>query len=189
MNSYIDFLYEVMFTPSMVDKINLMTEDNYDGDIETPEEDKKKFLKNEKKHLESLEFTNKHIKILLSISFGMKIMAAPLFHYIQRNKIKIEKTSEIIYNFYKKLFDIFGYADTYCLYNSNDEIIEEQVKPEVVENFIYDNIIEPSIMSDGEKRYYFSDENGEICYYAKGRINMYNKLFVYVSSLAYVKLL
>ena len=33
--------------------------------------DVKKYLKNEKKHLESLEFTNQHIKILLRISFGM----------------------------------------------------------------------------------------------------------------------
>ena len=43
----------------------------------------------EKKHLESLEFTNQHIKTLLKISFGIKIMTPVIFHYIAPNKIII----------------------------------------------------------------------------------------------------
>ena len=49
----------------------------------------------EKKHLESLEFTNQHIKILLRISFGMKIIAPILFHYVTINVIKLDM--KIIY--------------------------------------------------------------------------------------------
>ena len=64
MNSFIDFIYEIMFTPTMIDKINRMVEDNYLDDIETNTEEKRKYLKNEKKHLESLEFTNQHITYL-----------------------------------------------------------------------------------------------------------------------------
>ena len=107
MQSYIDFIYEVMFTDTMVDKIVQMVEENYLDDIESDDSSntesvtgKKKYVKNEKKHLESLEFTNQHIKILLAISFGMKIMSPALFHYIQKNNIKIEKDSDIIFKFY-----------------------------------------------------------------------------------------
>ena len=98
MGAYIDFLYEVMFTPTMVEKICAMVDENYLDDIESADgEDtgKRKYVKNDKKHLESLEFTNQHIKILLRISFGMKIMSPALFHYTQINHIKIEKDSDI----------------------------------------------------------------------------------------------
>lgn len=109
MDSYIDFLYEVMFTPTMILKINQMVEDNYKDDIEGQSSAmKKKYQKNEKKHLESLEFTNKHIKILLRISFAIKIMSPALFHYLARNVIKVEKDSDIIFRFFKRFFDIFG---------------------------------------------------------------------------------
>ena len=69
----------------------------------------------EKKHLESLEFTNQHIKILLRISFGMKVIAPILFHYVSINVIKLDKDSDLIYRFYRKLFDIF--SDNVNIYN------------------------------------------------------------------------
>ena len=76
MDSYIDFLYEVIFTNTMVEKIVRMVEENYLDDIDQVQNDeRRKYIKNDKKHLESLEFTNQHIKILLQISFGMKIMS------------------------------------------------------------------------------------------------------------------
>lgn len=103
------FLYEIMFTKTVVNKINQMVEDNYTDDIETqPNDVKKKYQKNEKKHLESLEFTNKHIKILLRISTAIKFMAGPIFQYLFIRGIKIEKDSDVLFNFYKPLFDIFG---------------------------------------------------------------------------------
>ena len=135
MPAYIDYIYEIMFTPSLIDKINRMVEDNYLDDIENPTDDNKKYVKSEKKHLESLEFTNQHIKILLRISFGMKIMSPVLFHYLSLCKIRIDKDSEIIYNFYKKLFDIFG--DGINMYNK----LFVYVKAKVLESYANNSLL------------------------------------------------
>lgn len=102
----IDLIYELFFTDSIIDKIKQLVEDNYLDDIESSE-DSKRYAKKEKKHLESLEFTNQHIKILLRISFGMKCIAPIMLHYVFVNKIKLERDSDLIYLFYRKLFDIF----------------------------------------------------------------------------------
>lgn len=102
----IDLIYEIFFTDSIIDKIKRLVDDNYLDDIEAGE-DSKRYAKKEKKHLESLEFTNQHIKILLRISFGMKCIAPIMLHYVFVNKIKLERDSDLIYNFYRRLFDIF----------------------------------------------------------------------------------
>lgn len=114
MNMLINMIYEVLFTDTLREKISAMVEDNYLDDIEN-NVDKKKYNKKENKHLESLEFTNKHIKILLKISFGMKIISPVLFHYVALNVIKLDKDSDLIYNFYEKLFTIFN--DGVDIYN------------------------------------------------------------------------
>lgn len=108
----IDLIYELLFTDSIVNKIYKIVEDNYLDDIESS--DSKKYVM-EKKHLESLEFTNNHIKILLRISFGMKLIAPIMFHYVSFNVIKLDKDSDLIYKFYRKLFDIF--SDEVNIYN------------------------------------------------------------------------
>lgn len=109
MKAFIDFLYQIMFTPTMVQKIKQMVEDNYLDDIENNSDEKKKYYKaNEKKHLESLEFTNQHIKILLAISFGMKILCPVMFHFCASNGIKIDKTNLVIFTFYEPLFNLFN---------------------------------------------------------------------------------
>lgn len=181
MDAYIDFLYEVMFTKTMVQKIVQMVEENYLDDIEVETEEKNLYLKNGKKHLESLEFTNQHIKILLAISFSMKIMSPALFHYIQLNNIKLEKDTEIIYNFYKKLFTIYGYVNTFELCASNGDIIRDQISKEEMDKIIDDNFLVPTTVGD-EERYYFTDSDGESKYYTRTFINIYNKLFVYVKA-------
>lgn len=106
MQAFINLIYEIMFTDTMIEKICYMVEENYLDDIENNSGGK--YNGKENKHLESLEFTNKHIKILLRISFGMKIMSPILFHYLAINTIKLDKESMVIYQFYEKLFDIFG---------------------------------------------------------------------------------
>lgn len=109
MKAFIEFLYQIMFTPTMVQKIKQMVDDNYLDDIENNSDEKKKYYKaNEKKHLESLEFTNQHIKILLAISFGMKILCPVMFHFCASNGIKIDKTNLVIFTFYEPLFDLFN---------------------------------------------------------------------------------
>lgn len=178
MDSYIDFIYEIMFTESMIEKIETLVEENYLDDIEAPS-DKKAYVKKEKKHLESLEFTNQHVKILLSISFGMKIMCPVLFHYIQLNSIKIEKDSDIIFRFYHRLFKIFGYAKTWELCDMEGNIKEKDIPYETVLAFAKENEI-PLTQIGTDKYYYFTNEEGEMMYYTKSVIDMYNKIYVYV---------
>ena len=185
MNAYIDFIYEIVFNDRIVERINKMVEDNYTGDVEAVDDSKKKFLKNEKKHLESLEFKNKHVKILLAISTSMKLMAGPLFHYVQRNKIKLPKGTDIIYRFYERLFSIYGYGDNYDLFivdEDEDDIIKDQIPPEEFENFINTHETNKVRMDNRDIRYYFTNEDGKLCYYTKCKINMYNKLYVYVKA-------
>lgn len=181
MDSYIDFIYEVMFTDTMIDKITNLVEENYLDDIETSDEDKKKYVKNEKKHLESLEFTNQHIKILLEISFSMKIMTPVLFHYIQINNIKIEKESDIIFRFYQRLFKIFGYANTWEICDALGNVIEDGISKEEAEKIITDKWLEPTIIGN-DKHYYYSTDNGEMRDLTRTVINVYNKLYVYVKA-------
>lgn len=177
MDSFIDFIYEIMFTPTIAKKISKMVEDNYLDDIESSTEEKKKYMKNEKKHLESLEFTNQHIKILLRISFGMKIMSPVLFHYLYLNHIKIDKDSEIIFYFYKRLFDIFGYSNLYDYYDAEGRLNNSKIEQDVIDTGLKDGWL-----TKVEKEYtdYYYMEDGS--YYTPGKINMYNKLFVYVKA-------
>lgn len=138
-DAFIDYIYQIMFTPTMVQKIKQLVEDNYLDDIENSSDEKKKYYKaNEKKHLESLEFTNQHIKILLAISFGIKIMCPVVFHFCAKNQIEIKKTNLVIYSFYEHLFDLFNdgcnmfnklyvYVKTKVLEsNANNSVIFEQ---------------------------------------------------------------
>ena len=117
----IALLYELLFTPTMVDKVNRMIEKNYFADIESSEESKK-YKVSSKQYQESLEFTNKHVKLLLRISFGMKCICPILFHFVHLQKIKLDKDSKLVYKFYRKLFDIFC-SDHLRFSNSNDQNI------------------------------------------------------------------
>lgn len=114
LGQFIDHIYEVMFTPSIIRKIHQLVDDNYLDDIES-DEGSKKYITKEKKHLESLEFTNEHIKTLLKISFGIKMMSPVIFHYLAKNKIIVNKTTPHLFNAFKGLFDIF--SDTCNMYN------------------------------------------------------------------------
>lgn len=183
MRSYIEFVYETLFTPTIVDNIVRMIDDNYIDDIEGVTEYKKKSAKAEKKHLESLEFNNQHVKILLAISFSMKMMSPVLFHYIQINGIKIDKTSDVIFRFYKKLFDIFGFDTKYELRRESDGIVlKADIEPEEMKQIISDKELD-EILVDGEKRYPFVDpEDNEKKYYTLGRVNVFNKIYVYVKA-------
>lgn len=131
-NQLIELIYEILFSDSMVNKIITMVDENYLDDIESSDKTKK-YLSNgkEKKHLESLEFKNIHVKILLRISFGIKIISPLLFHYAYVNNIKIDKNSDFIYNFYIRLFDIFSMkTDGIDMYNK----LFVYIKAKVLEN-------------------------------------------------------
>lgn len=182
LNGFIDFLYEVMFTPSIVNKIRLLVEENYLDDIESDDETKKKYLKSDKKHLESLEFTNQHVKILLAISFGMKIMSPVMFHYVRLNNVDISKDSDTIFRFYERLFKIFGYGTDFDIRDAKtDEILVPEVKGDQVQEHIKAEKLTP-VQHGYTTRYYFTDENNREVYYSPVEINMYNKIYIYVKA-------
>lgn len=193
MGSLIEFIYDVIFTPTLVEKIRNMVYDNYLDDIEnTSSDDKRKYKKNEKKHLESLEFTNMHIKVLLRISMGIKIIAPVLFHYVAKNNIKLDKDSDVIFRFYYPLFEIFGTSETFDFMDKDGNLIADTIDDvnengEVIQRKITFEDIKPRIDSGELKidRSYpynpkYVDEEGN--YYEFTRINMYNKLYVYVKA-------
>lgn len=178
--SYKAFLYDILFTNSMIDKINYMVEENYLDDIEVSEDDKK-YSKDTKKYLESLEFTNNHIQILLKISIAIKIMVPVLFHFIQKNKLKSNE-EDFLYNFYDELFDLFGFSTTWTLYDSNNKVKETNIPDIKVKEYSALNKV-PIILNDrGYECEFIDDETVEVCHFLKKRINMYNKLYAYVKT-------
>ena len=194
MDALIEFIYDVIFTPTMVEKIRNMVFDNYLDDIEnTSDDNKKKYKKNEKKHLESLEFTNMHIKVLLRISMGIKIISPVLFHYVAKNNIKLTKDSDVIFRFFYPLFGIFGTAETYDYFDKDGNFLSDKIKDgeNEVGDPIYRKIeyrdLEPRIKS-GELtidksnpiKYKYVESSGN--YYEFTEVNMYNKLYVYVKA-------
>lgn len=178
--SYKAFLYDILFTNSMIDKINTMVEENYLDDIEVPVDDKK-YSKDTKKYLESLEFTNNHIQILLKISIAIKIMVPVLFHFIQKNKLKSNE-EDFLYNFYDDLFNLFGFSTTWTLYDSNNKVKETNIPDIKVKEFSALNKVPIILNERGYVCEYVDEETGEVCHFLKKRINMYNKLYAYVKT-------
>ena len=107
----IEAIYDIIFTPSICDKIIRMVHDNYLDDIERPsDEDYKKGAEN--KYLESLEFKNIHIEILLRISTAFKIITPVMYHYFTKNRIKPDDLTQkrdisIVYDFHKPALKLF----------------------------------------------------------------------------------
>lgn len=179
MDSYIKFLYEVIITDSLVEKIKRLTEDNYHQDIEGDTESKKKYQKNKKKYLESLEFTNRHVKILLSISTAMKILAPAIFHYFSICNIAVTKDDNVLYEFFKDLFDIFGYDNnTFELRNSDEDVIKTVDRSEVMKELEAGNIHREYVPYN--KEVYYDNTTGNR--YVLSHVDMYTKILVYVKA-------
>ena len=94
---FIDLMYKVIFTDSIKAKITELVDDNYCIDVEDHSSGKK--------YAESLEFRNEHVKLLMKISMGMKLMVPVMFHYINKNNI--QKEVGYLYPYYQNLFYIF----------------------------------------------------------------------------------
>lgn len=109
-DALITFIYDTIFTDEIIANINKMCEENCIDDIEGSNPEQRKYKGQEDLHLESLEYTNQHIRIMHKISFGMKIIAPIMLHFHSRNFIKVTKEDEIYFKFYKRLFNIFNEA-------------------------------------------------------------------------------
>lgn len=183
-DGYIDLVYNLLFTPTVVEKILRMTEDNYLEDIESGNKNKK-YLKSEKRHLESLEFTNQHVKLLLAISFSIKLLSPCMFHYVVLTQTDIGKRTDTIYRFYKRLFSIFSFGtDFYNIVNKNGIIVESNIPKEVIMEKVKDENLIP-VREDYATVYYYEDFTSgkkEKLKIQPVQINIYNKLYVYVKA-------
>lgn len=104
---FIDCLYGYLITDSLCEKIKKMVEVNYIDNVETDDRP----YRTSSKYMKSLEFENSHIKIILRICMGMKILCPIIYHFMLINKIRptqiTEKQGEnIIYYIYKPLFEL-----------------------------------------------------------------------------------
>jgi hypothetical protein len=117
LHTFIQYVYNVLLTDSIQEKIKKMVKDNYYIDISSNDG---------KKYNPALEFTNEQAEILMQISTAMKLMIPPMFHFINKiryeqdrkrakspNKVKKNpppkfKYKGYIYGFYRPLLDIFN---------------------------------------------------------------------------------
>lgn len=105
--SMIRYLYETFVTPSMYDKIMRFVEDNYRIDLAQNKDANKVYS-------ESLEFTNRHAKLLILISTFIKMMIPIVMHYISVIKGKTESKNLIMY--FKPLFEVVERKEHVDLY-------------------------------------------------------------------------
>ena len=123
-----DFCYKTIFTPSIKNKITTMIEENYVDDIEAENmrnmknPDMMSIMQRKKK---SLEFKNVHVKAMLQISFGIKILSFIVNHFAVMRSINIQKNKDIFYQFYKDMFDVFEFD--FNIYNKIYAYIESKV--------------------------------------------------------------
>lgn len=174
-HALIDMIYELIFTPSMCQKIRDMVDDNYLDDIEK-ESDDPKYSQGDKKYLESLEFKNIHIKILLRISFGMKIIAPIMYHFFAFKKIKPDtlkskQNVSIVYDFYFPLFNLF--SDNVNMFNKLFVYIKRKVVDSMYHNekifrqreilgddpyLLIEKFIKKQLISENIVKYQFNNE-------------------------------
>ena len=63
----------------------------------------------------SLEFKNEHVKAMLAIAFGIKILSFICNHFLVMRSVNIQKNIELFYDFYLPMFQVFSYE--FSVYN------------------------------------------------------------------------
>jgi hypothetical protein len=109
-DAFKDIVYKIIFTESMKEKIIKMVDENYIDDIEAEnfhnmkDPDMLSIMQRKKK---SLEFLNIHVKNMIQISYGIKILSFIVNHFAVMRSINIQKNIDIFYRFYIGVFDVF----------------------------------------------------------------------------------
>lgn len=117
-DAFRDLCYKTIFTPSMKEKIQRMVEENYIDDIEAENirnmknPDMLSIMQRKKK---SLEFLNVHVKAMLEISFGIKILSFIVNHFCVMRSVNIQKNIDLFYRFYIEMFNVFEHQ--FNIYN------------------------------------------------------------------------
>lgn len=104
---FIRLIYTSLITPSIYEKVKRMVDENYRIDLSQTNTENIKYS-------ESLEFTNVHAKLLLTISVIIKILIPIILHYITLYKDKKEIHNLSMY--YKPIFDIIEEQEHVNLY-------------------------------------------------------------------------
>lgn len=123
-----DLCYKTIFTPSLKRKITQMVDDNYVDDIEAENSrnmsnpDMLSIMQRKKK---SLEFLNVHVKAMLEISFGIKILSFIINHFAVMRSINIQKNKDLFFKFYIDMFEVFEHD--FNIYNKIWAYIENKV--------------------------------------------------------------
>jgi len=126
-DAFKDLVYKTIFTESMKNKITRMIEENYVDDIEAENiknmknPDMLSIMQRKKK---SLEFLNVHVKAMLMISFGIKILSFIVNHFAVMRSINIQKNIELFYRFYVGMFDVFDFE--FNIYNKIYSYVESK---------------------------------------------------------------
>lgn len=127
-DAFKDLVYKTIFTPSMKDKIARMVDENYVDDIEAENvknmenPDMLSIMQRKKK---SLEFLNVHVKAMLQISFGIKILSFIVNHFAVMRSINIQKNIDIFARFYIDMFHVFEWD--FDIYNKIYSYVESKV--------------------------------------------------------------
>lgn len=113
-----DLCYKTIFTESMKEKIVRMIEENYIDDIEAENQNNMKnpdMLSIMQRKKKSLEFKNEHVKAMLEIAYGVKILSFIINHFAVMRSINIQKNINIFYDFYIDMFNVFPHE--FNIYN------------------------------------------------------------------------
>ena len=127
-NAFKEFVYKTIFTDSIKEKLFRMVEENYIDDIEAENRRNMKdpslwtIMQKKKK---SLEFLNVHVKAMLLIAFGIKILSFIINHFCLMRNVNIQKNIMIFYDFYVDMFDVFEFD--FNIYNKLYVYVENKV--------------------------------------------------------------
>ena len=105
-----------------------MVDENYVDDIEAENMNTAKnpdLLSIVQRKKKSLEFKNEHIKAMLMISFGVKILSFIINHFAVMRSINIQKNIGIFYDFYYPMFNVYDFE--FNIYNKIYAYIESKV--------------------------------------------------------------
>lgn len=127
-NAFKDMVYSTIFTPSIKEKLIRMVEENYVDDIEA---ENRKNMRNPdlmsimQKKKKSLEFLNVHVKAMLLIAFGIKILSFIINHFCLMRNINVQKNIMIFYDFFEDMFNVFDFE--FNIYNKLYAYVENKV--------------------------------------------------------------
>lgn len=127
-DAFKDLCYKTIFTPSLKAKITQMIDENYMDDIEAENiknmknPDMLSIMQRKKK---SLEFLNVHVKAMIEISFGIKILSFIINHFVVMRSINLQKNINLFHRFYIDMFDVFEHD--FSIYNKIFSYIENKV--------------------------------------------------------------